>query len=120
MLYRSLVEGVESLCGNLPRLRDLRLTRGSYYGIDEHGDQPKDFTRGTDRLGQAVRRLAQPTVRNLHISGFFLSRDFFCSPDSEGRDTDSEASDEDEWKALRHFHRMVKRGYVPKIQQMAH
>lgn len=54
-------------------------------------------------MGQAVRRLAQPTVRNLTLEGFFLSRDFFCSPDSEGSDKDLDTSDEDEWKALRHL-----------------
>lgn len=58
--------------------------------------KPLKFAYGTDALGAAVRKLAQPTVETLEIRGFSLSRDFFCNDDSEG-------NDEGGWKALRHL-----------------
>ncbi|KAK6857288.1 hypothetical protein PG995_007475 [Apiospora arundinis] len=73
----AVVRGLNSLCGKLPCMRRLFIGRK-----DEHASKSNNFTfydltdeEGVDPLCEAIRKLAQPTVEVLHLSGLNFSQD---------------------------------------------
>ncbi|KAK8093879.1 hypothetical protein PG997_000564 [Apiospora hydei] len=85
--------GLDSLCGHLPRLKELtiRCFPEKNHPIRDHSFRCQDFTdsQGVDLLCEAIRKLAQPTVTHLTLDGGMVSSDLFHSqrtgsPDAQG------------------------------------
>ena len=70
-----LARGLESLCGELPRLRQLDIWANHSHWLKDHNFIHQDFTdeQGFDPLCEAIRKLSQPTVVKLSVEGIAIS-----------------------------------------------
>ncbi|KAK8037859.1 hypothetical protein PG991_001205 [Apiospora marii] len=99
VLRSHLVSGLELLHGQLPSLKRLEIKRISPDCVLNHDYYPDHLDdHGIDLVSQAIRRLAQPTVQELVLDNFFLSRDLLCNRHGS---TDEKEEDDDIWRALR-------------------
>ncbi|KAK8037860.1 hypothetical protein PG991_001206 [Apiospora marii] len=75
----ALARALNSLCGKLPRLKDLEIHRIEYHSVSNHSlaCQRLVDAEGIDLVCEAVRKLAQPTVEKLCLSNWLISADLF-------------------------------------------
>lgn len=96
-LQSHLVSGLQSLQGQLPLLKRLEIKRISPDCVMNHDYCPDQLdSDDIDEVSEAIRELAQPTVEELVLDNFFLSRDLFCS-----RRSNTKEDNDDIWRALR-------------------
>lgn len=106
----ALARGLTALCGKLPKLISLVIGGGrSEPANQSFENQVLVNKQGIDELSEAIRKLAQPTVRDLELDFLQISPDLFRNRQI--------ASNVDMWPALRSL-RIRADGVLPDGQWM--
>ena len=94
-----LARGLESLCGELPRLRQLDIWANHSHWLKDHNFIHQDFTdeQGFDPLCEAIRKLSQTTVVKLSVEGIAISADLFKNRRQHA------TGDKESWESLQNL-----------------